>query len=59
MTLSRQTPRRTGSPLTGRAIASTAAAFLTEGSDAGGRALSSLVVLLVVVLVLIRHIGGT
>ncbi len=53
MTLSRQTPLRSG-----REIASTAAAFLTEGSDAGGRALSSLLVLLVVVLVLIRHIGG-
>ncbi len=54
MTLSRQTPRRTG-----REIASTAAAFLAEGSDAGGRALSSLLVLLVVVLVLIRLIGGS
>ncbi len=58
MTLSRQTPRRTGSRLTGHAIASTAA-FLAGGSDAGGRALSSLLVLLVVVLVLIRLIGGS
>ncbi len=54
MTLPRQTPRQTG-----REIVSTAAAFLAEGSDAGGRALSSLLVLLVVVLVLIRQIGGT
>ncbi len=54
MTLSRQTPR-----CTGREITSTAAAFLAEGSDAGGRVLSSLLVLLVVVLALIRLIGGT
>ena len=59
MTLSRQTPRQTGSRLTGREIASTATALLAKGSDAGGRALSFLLVLLVVVLVLIRHIGGT